>query len=238
MKALVKPFLAEGEFVSTNDLLLSLVWMLSGEFIAEKHPISNSHDLKLDNSVVFFTYELLKNGFPVVPETYTGNAFNTGMVSVKELDLSEEASFPETLAKLSLTMRNLVSDIRHQPQLAAQGAFAHYHMLATGEIPAMDLGTGFRGAVTNLSKCPVLEIDFGEGPPVLAHVQSYPVGPFLYAVSPGLRGDGVLVCVMLLGSQQQRLKESVIVKEIVPDMKDICSEYSDAELKERLGLEH
>ena len=233
MKALVKPFLSEGEFVSSNDMLLSFVWMLSCEFIAEKHPILTAADLGLNNTALYFTYELVKNGYTVVPENYFGNAFFPAAVQTKGEDL-EGLSLVEVFARMALMTRKVVSDARKLPPIAAQTILMYYQTLNGAEGMSANVQSGFRAAVSTIVKTPVGEIDFGQGPPAWYHFQGWPSCPFLYGCMPGPCLDGILIAVPVLAKWEETFRNSVVRKSIAPDAKDVYAEYSVEELEKKL----
>ena len=236
MKDMVKPFLKEGEYVSSNDVISAFVWMLQCEFLSHNQPVSSPSDLDIDNTFCFSTLEVLKNGINVVPENYVGNAFIIHLIMNQGMQL-ESASLVEAFAKLALLVRKAVLDLRTQPATAAQNLMAYYVATSTGKLP-IDLPMDrHRALMTNLTKTPVSEVDYGQGGPVWAHFECPPLHSGLFQVGPGPLGDGVMVYAQLLGSQSELLKNSVVRRCIAPDTRELYSEIKLKELKGMLKLE-
>ena len=237
MKAMVKPFLEESQFVSTNDVLVAFNWMLSVEILKERtQPVVSASDLEISNTMTFTIIEYRKNGAKFLPENYCGNGFGYQNPSLEGRDL-EGKSLGETLAELSLIIRKSVTDFRTQPQIQAKSALAHYLTASTGE-RSMDV-FALRGGVTNTVKMPTAEIDFGGGSPKMAYI----VGPAPFlgggygAAAPGPgKGDGIVFHLQTTEKQSLRIKTSSVVRECAPGMKLLFSDFSEDELHALLDM--
>ena len=237
MKAMVKPILEEGQFVSSNDVLVAFNWMLSTEIRKKRtRPVVSGSDLEISNTMTLTIIEYLKNGSGFFPENYCGNGYGYRTPSLESLDL-EGKSLGATFAELSLIIRKSVTDFRTQPQIQAKSALAHYLIASTGE-SVMDF-TALRGGVTNMVKMPTAEIDFGGGSPKMAYI----VGPAPYpgveygaaAPGPGKR-DGIMFHLQTTEKQSRRIKTSSVVRECAPGMKLLFSDFSEDELHALLDM--
>ena len=234
MKALAKPFLAEGEFVSTNDVLLALLWMLTSEMTADK-PVTNGSDLNVADTTASVTIEFLKIGINVVPENYCGNAVLANFLATAGVDF-EGKSLPHVLALVAGIVRKALSNAKEQPLVQAQGILAYYAVVSSGVFPQP--ADNFRVSLTNLVKTPVQEIDFGKGKPVLAHfTPPMPLIGTLMAAGPGPYNDeSILIYCQFLGRQLEMLKNSVVIKECAPKMKRLYQSFNVDEMKAFLGM--
>eukprot|EP00210_Caulerpa_lentillifera_P005013 g4787.t1 len=229
MKSVVKPFLKEGDFVSSNDVLLSFCWMLLCELSAKTQPVTNGTELEIANTMASCAIEFIKNGINIIPENYTGNAVLVHFLASTGLEFDGK-SIPEVFAMLATTVRGNLTGIKDQPALVAQGLMMYYSIISSGSVP-MPMGA-FRVAMTNLVKTPIPEIDFGSGPPALAHITiPYPLLGTLMTVGPGPGKDGgILMNIALRGSQEKAFKDSVVVKECAPLVKRIHYDFTVQEL--------
>ena len=237
MKAMVRPFLEEGQFVSSNDVLVAFNWMLSTEIYKERtQSVVEGSDLGISSTVTFTMVEYLKNGAEFFPENYCGNGYGYQIPSLEGRDL-EGKSIGETLAELSLIIRKGVTDFRTQPQIQAKSALAHYLIASTGE-SVMDF-TALRGGVTNMVKMPTAEVDFGGGSPKMVYI----VGPAPFlgcgygaaALGPG-KGDGIVFLMQITKKQRRRIKTSSVVRECAPGMKLLFSDFSEDEFHALLDM--
>ena len=236
MKAMVKPFLEEGQFVSTNDILVAFNWMLSIEILKERtQPVVSASDLEISNTTTPIAIEYLQNGAEFLPENYCGNGYGYQVPSLEGRDL-EGKSLRETFAELSLVIRKSVTDFRTQPQLPVQTALAYYIITSTGQLP-MDI-TVFRGGITSMVKMPTTEIDFGGGSSKMAYI----VGPAPFlgglgtaAPGPG-KGEGIVLHLQVTEKQRRRIKTSSVVRECAPGMKLLFSDFSEDELHALLDM--
>ena len=237
MKAKVKPFLTDGQFVSSNDVLVAFNWMLSTEIYKERtQPVANGSDLEISNTMTSMTIEYLKNGVELFPENYCGNGYGYHMASLEGHDI-EGKSLGETFAELSLIVRKGVTDFRTQPQIALNAALVYYLVASTGKLP-VDL-TVFRGGITSMVKTPTTEVDFGGGSSKMAYV----IGPApclgggVAAAAPGPgKGEGIMVHLQITEKQRSRIKSSSVVRECAPGLKLLFSDFSEDEFRTLLDM--
>ena len=231
MKAKVKPFLEEGQFVSSNDVLVAFNWMLSTEIYEERtEPIVKGTDLELSKTMTPLTIEYLQNGAKLFPENYCGNGYGYQTPSLEGHDL-EGKSLEETFAELSMIIRKNVTDFRTQPHIPVQTALAYYVFVTNNQVP-IDT-TLFRGGMTSMVKMPTKEIDFGDGPAKMAYI----IGPAPFfgsgfgvsAPGPG-KGDGIMLHIQITEKQRSRIKTSSVVRECAPGMKQFFSDFSEEDL--------
>ena len=235
MKDMIKPFLKEEEYVSTNDAISAFLWMMQSEFTAEKQPVSVASDLDIDDSFSFSTFELLRNGIKVIPENYVGNAFISPFLFAKGYEMDSD-SLEELFARLAIVVRKAVLDLRTKPELQAQSLMGYYVVLSSGQFP-IELPLGkFRAILTNIAQEPFHEVDYSQGGPIWANVDSVPLHNGLYQVGPGLDNDGVLIFAQLRGSHSPLLKNSVVRQIIAPSMEEIYRDLTVKELAARLHL--
>ena len=238
MKAKVKPFLADGQFVSSNDVLLAFNWMLSTEIREERaHPVASGSDLEISNTMTLTIIEYLKNGGDFLPENFCGNGYAYQTPSLEDYDL-EGKSLGETFAQLSMIVRKDLTDFRTQPQIRAKTALAHYLTVTTGQF---SVGiTACRGGISSLVKTPIAEIDFGGGPSKMAYI----IGPApflgggLGAAAPGPgKGEGITIHPQITEKQRSRIKKSSVVRECAPGMKLLFSDFSEDEFRALLDMQ-
>jgi len=235
LKEHVQPFLKEGEFVSTNDVLVSFCWMLSSELNVKSEKVVSGADLDIDNSFVSIAVELLKNNITLVPENYAGNAL-LGIPIVNQGQELNGAPLKEVFAKLALTVRQTLNMLKENPAVAVQGLLFYYNALATGQFATPIPMDRLRGIYTNSIKTPVEEIDFGKGPPVHLLMLHIPHFHQVCGMGPGFGFDGVIVQATLLGSQAAALKDSAVFKELAPGIQDVYSDFTLEELKRRMKV--
>ena len=224
MKEAIRPLLAEGEFVSANDLLVGLVWMFKCELIAEEEPAENDFWSLVSNTMGAAAVELRRNGVRIVPEEFCGNAFVLPFLTVSEADIKGK-SFLEILARLALTMRRTVAAIQ-TPPIAAQILLAHNIFARTGSFP-LDTLSG-RYITTNVSKMPIAAVDFGQGSPKIVHAfPSFPYADLVVAISnaPG-SGQGMILQTAVPERSASRFKNSKVIKACASGVKYVYSEFT------------
>ena len=234
MKKQVVPFLAEGEYVSSNDVLLGLLWMLYAEIDAQK-PIKSVDDLGIETISAVVVMECLKANFALVPANYCGNAAVGCMLKAKAKDIKAK-SFSEALAFLARLSRRAVNATRELPSLQAESLLSYYRELNSAEF--RNTSDKPRFVLSNLVKTPVNEINFGRGKPVLAHTTLLmPLHGLIEFASPGPRSDGsILYHGLFLRNEIETLKKSVVIKKCARGMKCLYSDFSVAEMKVFLSM--
>ena len=226
MKSIARPFLAEGEYLSANDLLFAFVLMLKYEVSGR---ISGDGSFDVTDTVAACAAECLTNGIHVFPENYVGNGSVTISLSIQGLEI-ESRSLCEVLVTFARMMRKGITDYRQQPELQAQAFLSTYYTVFTGTLPpATESMVSF---VSNVSRTPWNDVDFGKGPPRMAKLIN--LLPFTgvqttFGPAPG-RDSGVLVYVVFTDSQYAKFKKSRVVQTIAPDMKLFYSEITTEEV--------
>ena len=235
MKAKAQPFLKDGEFVSTNDVLVAFCWLLGSEISLKAKHIVTGGDLDIGNTFVTAAVEALKNGIDLIPENYSGNAVMSIPIIVQGDELNE-APLKEVFAKLALTMRSTLNVVKQQPAIAVQGILFYYSSMTAGKLLTPVPGDRMRGLHTNLLKLPAEEIDFGQGRPVHLLLLYIPYFTQVWGFGPGFDFDGVIMQATLLGSQAAALKDSIIIKEFAPGIRDVYSDFTMEEIKKRMKV--
>lgn len=235
MKDKVKPFLKEGEFVSSNDVIVAFLWLLRRELSADKHPITSAADLDLKDTYIVFTRGIEPATDPdIVPDHFYGNRFiyvpiiNTG-------DGLKDASLPEAMAKLALMNRQTVSGLKAQPAGLVQGQLVFYQTVSTGKVTGFPPLERRMGMSTNVLKMPFTDIDFGSGRPVYLHVLVFPAIYDISPLAPGPKFEGVVLQMIMLDRHLEKFRASAVLKELAPGVKDFFG-CSVEELKEQLDL--
>ena len=225
MKEAIQPLLAEGEFVSTNDVLVGFAWMVNCELIAEEESTEDNFWSLVSDTMGAVAVELLRNGVQIVPENFSGNAFVFPYLAANEADVKGK-SFLEILAQLALTMRRTVAAIQTQPPVAAQILLTYYTIVYKGVIP-VDTLKG-RLLTTNVAKMPIAAVDFGQGSPKIVH--AFPAFPFsdIYVTmgnAPG-SGQGMILQMVVPERSASRFKNSKIIKACASGVKYFYSEFT------------
>ena len=224
MKEAVRPLLPEGEFVSTNDLIVGFAWMLKCELMAEKEPTEDTFWSLVSDTIGAAAIELRRNGVQIVPEEFCGNAIVIPSFPVSEADVKDK-SFLEILSQLALTMRRTLTAFQTQPLIAAQSLLAFYMIVHEGVIPQDTLSA--RVVTTNVSKMPIASVDFGQGTPKIVH--AFPI-PFtgLFVVISNAPGDdqGIIIQFSVPERSASRFRNSKIIKACAPGVKYLYSDFT------------
>ena len=234
LKRKVNPFLPDGEFVSTNDVLLAFLWMLRAE-VSAKEPVKTAKDLCVGSVTALTAIECLKAGMSVVPENYFGNAVLTSILPLDETEL-EHKSLTEVLALLARSSRRVVRDSKEKPFVQADALLSYYRQLNCSKFRKLNSGSTF--ALSNLLKTPLQDIDFGQGRPVFAHTTLLmPLYETLAFAGPGPRGyEGIFVYCQFLKSELKTLKKSIVIQTCAPKIKRLYRDFSTKQVKNLLGM--
>ena len=231
MKSIARPFLGNGEYLSTNDLLFAFVLLLKYEVSGRK---SEDGSLEVTDTVAACSAECLKNGVYIFPENCFGNNSVAVLLFTKGLEI-EGRSLSDIFVTFAKMMRKGITDYRQQPELQAHTFLRTYYMVSTGMMSsAMESIVSF---VSNVSRTPCNDVDFGKGPPRMAKLTN--LVPFngiqsTFGPAPGT-DNGYLVYMVFTESQYAKFRNSRVVQTIAPDMKlfysEIAMEEMDAMLK-------
>ena len=231
MKSIARPFLAEGEYLSTNDVLSAFVLLLKYEVNGR---MSEDGSLDVTDTVAACSVECLKNGVRIFPENFLGNGSVAILFSTRRLEI-EGRSLSEIFVAFAKMVRKGITDYRQQPELQINTFLRTYHMITTGKMSsAMESIVSF---VSNVSRTPWNAIDFGTGPPRMAKLTNLlPFNGVQTTIGPAPGEDnGVLVYMVFTESQYAKFKKSRVVQTIAPDMKLFYSEITAEEVDAMLN---
>jgi len=229
MKSRVAPFIPEGSFVSTADLIQALLWMLECELNADCGEITNSVDLNIVGTSSMYMVELSSNCPGIIPGNYLGNALLAPLLVAG--DEVKSKSLIEVLTTLAFLTRAKLIELKEQPKKVFK--------LLVGNYSTFDsIPDSFRAAVSNYFKLPLLDVDFGQGAPALMMCNTLlPCVGVGWYISPVLQTGGVLMNVCLTAKQKERLKKSSVLKEYAPGLKSFFDDLSVSELGRLMKLE-
>ena len=226
MKSIARPFLAEGECLSINDLLFAFVLLLKYEVNGR---MSEDGSLDVTDTSAEFAAECLKNGVRIFPENYVGNGSVTISLATHELEI-ENRSLSDIFVAFAKMARKGITDYRQQPELQAQTFLTTYYTVFTGTMPPAT--TSVVSFVSNVSRIPWNDVNFGKGPPRMAKlINLVPLTGIqtVFGPAPG-KDNGTLVYIVFTDSQYAKFKKSKVAQTIAPDMKLFYSEITTEEV--------
>jgi len=222
LKLRVAPFIPKGSFVSTADLVHSLIWMLSCEMHTDCGEIATTADLGIAGTSSGYVAELCCNGHGIIPKNYLGNgAINPQTEAGKEFDSQPPL---ELLASLALLTRQKQIELKKQPKQV-------FKLLTSNYTPFTSLAENRRSSVSNFCKFAISDTDFGGGLPALFLCHSgLPLTGSLWFVSTVYHDGGILLTQTLTTKQKERLQKSCVLKECVPGIRSLFDDFGTTEL--------
>eukprot|EP00210_Caulerpa_lentillifera_P006430 g6142.t1 len=222
MKSKIAQFIPKGCFVSTANIMQALLWMLACEINNDSDEIKNSTDLDIVVTTSVIIAEPRLNGFEFIPRNYLGNAVFDPILFAGEKIKSK--SLLGLLATLALLVRKRQIEIKKQPN--------HVFKLLVGQMsPPSSIPEQSRGAVSNLCKLPISEVDFGQGSTVLllCHV-NFPICATLSFVTPVFRTNGILLHLAVTQKQKAKMKASSVLRNCAPGIKSLFDDFGVEDL--------
>eukprot|EP00210_Caulerpa_lentillifera_P006427 g6139.t1 len=221
MKSRLEPFIPKGSLVSTANIMQALLWMLSCEINSDEIASSKELDIVGTTSVIVGEFGL--HGYNITPRNYLGNGIFSAVIFAGENIQSK--SLLELQAALALLARRKQIEITKQPNQA-------FELLVGQMSPISSIPEESRGAVSNLCKLPISEVDFGRGSAqlFLCHV-NFPVSASLSLVTPVFRTNGILLHLAVTQKQKAKMKASSVLRNCAPGIKSLFDDFGVEDLK-------
>jgi len=177
------------------------------------------------------------NGQGWLPKNYFGNAFVTcPVIHAGNPDPNEPESFIQKLAKLAMGIRQTITAVRATPGLFGQ-IYMGFYMAINGNPAPMPMPFDrMKGSGSNNAALESMDADFGKGRPVYMDslLLKFMADIVMLVAAPNF--DGLTLCLNLNASRKDFIKNSVTVKELAPETRDIYDIPVD-EFAKILGLE-
>lgn len=219
-KELLSQYLEIGEYLSSADIISSVIWLLYCEATVPR-TTGEGIEGNLKESIVNYFAEARQNGVPFIPVNYLGNAFLYLPIQYQEIkDNFEKDNLMKLLVNTALSFRRMITAMRSDPATATENLALGYTVVNHTSTIQELMKIPVAASMSSWSKMGLEDIDFGTGSPVF--IGSPMIDPPLHndaTLIPGLKNGGIIATFYLLDNKKHVLFNSRILKECVPGAK-------------------
>eukprot|EP00210_Caulerpa_lentillifera_P003557 g3393.t1 len=209
--------LAQGEYLSTSDIITAIVWLLHCEIeVSDSENISLTERLKESMSFTFI--EAHNNGATFIPSNIVGNAIMAIPIKYEEIkaNLGEDSCINLVL-NAALSVRKAILTLRENEAVIAEHLAVMYQLASNAAMIQQLLDPSHVLYMSSWSKLGVEDINFGGGPPCFVDGPlGVPHFPKDAIIVPGLKNGGVTAAITVNKSKQDTLFNSRVLNECVP----------------------